>query len=74
MPDRKCTRCGHEGLEPGFISDAQAQTPGFAVWVEGEMEVGFFGGVKLRGRPKWQVDAHRCPNCFHLELFANRQL
>ncbi|WP_327087891.1 hypothetical protein OIE66_37100 [Nonomuraea sp. NBC_01738] len=53
------------------MSDAQAQTPGFAVWVEGEMERGIFGGVKLMGRPKWQVEAYRCPHCSHLELFAS---
>ncbi|MEV8636483.1 hypothetical protein AB0395_33035 [Streptosporangium sp. NPDC051023] len=77
MSDGKCTQCGHEGLEPGFISDPQThrpQRPGFAIWVEGELKRGFFGGVKLRDRPKWQVEAHRCPNCSHLELFANHLL
>ena len=74
MSDGKCSQCGNEGLEPGFLSDAQAQTPGFAVWVDGELEQGVFGGVKLWGRPKFQVDAYRCPNCSHLELFTSYEI
>ncbi|NRQ30709.1 hypothetical protein HII36_02505 [Nonomuraea sp. NN258] len=72
MSDEKCTHCGHQGLEPGFLSDRQQPT--FDVWVEGELERGLLGGPKLMGRPKWIVDAHRCPQCHHLELFARHQL
>ncbi|MEV1249601.1 hypothetical protein ACIBO2_26270 [Nonomuraea sp. NPDC050022] len=72
MSDGKCTYCGHQDLEPGFLADHQQ--PGFGVWVEGELERGIFGGAKLVGRPKWLVDARRCPQCSHLELFASRQL
>ncbi|MGW0594231.1 hypothetical protein [Streptosporangium sp. NPDC002607] len=72
MSDGKCTQCGHQGLEPGFLADRQQA--GFGIWVEGELERGILGGAKLMGRSKWVVDARRCPNCFHLELFAHHQL
>ncbi|WP_084008681.1 hypothetical protein [Planomonospora sphaerica] len=72
MSDGKCTHCGHQGLETGFLADRQQ--PGFGIWVEGELEVGLLGGAKMMGRPKWVVDARRCPRCYHLELFTSRQL
>jgi hypothetical protein len=72
VADFRCTHCGETGLEPGFIKDGGEHAQGFAQWVEGELERGIFGGAKLMGRPKWQVDAYRCPRCFHLELFAGR--
>lgn len=71
METLRCTQCGEEGLEPGFIMD-QGDSQGFARWVEGALERGPFGGARLMGRPKWQIDAYRCRTCNHLELFATR--
>lgn len=53
--------------------DQGEQSKGFAHWVEGALERGVFGGARLMGRPKWEVDAYRCPQCGHLELFAGRR-
>lgn len=73
MPNLHCTHCGQEGLEVGFIMETGPSSSGFARWVEGALERGnFFGGAKLVGRPKWQIDAYRCRHCYHLELFAGR--
>lgn len=66
----KCTQCGTVGLEPGFIEDAGENSRGYARWIAGRLERGVFGGAKRMGRPRWQIDAHRCPTCGHLELFA----
>jgi hypothetical protein len=71
MADLHCTHCGENGLEPGFIMDG-GESKGFARWVEGALERGIFGGAKLMGRPKWEIDAYRCGHCHHLELFATR--
>ncbi|MFB9831382.1 hypothetical protein [Actinoallomurus acaciae] len=70
MSDRKCTYCGATGLEPGFVRDAGEGSQGFARWVEGALRRGVFGGAKVMGRPQWEIDVYRCPQCRHLELFA----
>jgi hypothetical protein len=72
MSDLHCTHCGAHGLEPGFIMDQGEHSKGFARWVEGGLERGLLGGARLMGRPKWEIDAYRCPSCHHLELFATR--
>ncbi|MGN9784004.1 hypothetical protein ACTMTF_21390 [Nonomuraea sp. ZG12] len=72
MTDLRCTYCGEDGLQAGFILDAESPK-GFGRWVEGALERGIFGGAKLAGRPKWEIEAHRCPNCQHLEMFARRR-
>ncbi|WP_203996997.1 hypothetical protein [Virgisporangium aurantiacum] len=54
------------GLRPGV--------QGYARWIAGRLERGPFGGAKRLGKPRWQVDAFRCPRCAHLELFAATQI
>lgn len=71
MDDIRCTHCGATGLEQGFIDDAGENSRGYAQWIEGALERGIFGGAKRMGRPHWQIDAYRCPNCSHLELFTS---
>lgn len=72
MIEPTCSQCKSGGLAAGFVSDYGQGSNGFIRWVEGALERGAFGGAKLMGRPKWEVDAYRCPNCGHLELFAVR--
>ncbi len=69
----RCTHCGEGGLEPGFVGDFGEASRGFARWVQGALERGIFGGARLMGRPKWEIEAYRCPSCHHLELFAARR-
>lgn len=71
MSDLHCTHCGEGGLEVGFILDSD-QIPRSARWLEGTPTYGIFGGVKLTGQPRWEIDAYRCRHCHHLELFASR--
>ncbi|MBT2457365.1 hypothetical protein [Streptomyces sp. ISL-86] len=66
----RCTHCGTTGLEPGFVEDAGQNSRGYARWIAGALERGPFGGARRWGKPTWQIDAFRCPNCAHLELFA----
>ncbi|WP_255950855.1 hypothetical protein [Streptomyces odontomachi] len=70
----KCTQCDTVGLTDGFIEDAGEHSRGYARWIEGALERGVFGGAKRMGRPRWQIEAYRCPKCGHLELFASNQV
>ncbi|MGH3392651.1 MAG: hypothetical protein ACRDOO_27610 [Actinomadura sp.] len=72
MNDLRCSQCGTTGLEPGFVEDSGEGSRGYARWIAGPLERGVLGGAKRMGRPRWQIDAHRCPQCSHLELFAAR--
>jgi hypothetical protein len=69
MAVKSCSSCGHEELEPGFITDTGAR-PGYGRWVRGQLETGPLGGARLLGRDKIDVQAYRCTRCNHLELYA----
>ncbi|MCB9585649.1 MAG: hypothetical protein H6718_09635 [Polyangiaceae bacterium] len=81
----KCTACGGE-LETGYIPDTgelvspRASLMWAAVWVKGIAKArrGFFaamrgGGIDVRGEQPLAIEAHRCTECGHLELFANHE-
>ncbi|MFI5980791.1 hypothetical protein ACIQWR_35715 [Streptomyces sp. NPDC098789] len=70
----KCTQCGVVGLEQGFVEDSGEGSRGYARWIAGALERGVFGGAKRLGRQRWQIDAFRCPQCGHLELFARNRV
>ncbi|RKE17220.1 hypothetical protein [Streptomyces sp. TLI_171] len=72
--DLRCTHCGTVGLDLGFVEDSGQHSHGDARWISGALERGPFGGVKRMGRPRFQIDAFRCPTCGHLELFARQRL
>ncbi|WP_143688622.1 hypothetical protein [Streptomyces barkulensis] len=72
MGTAKCTQCGTTGLEPGFTEDSGDNSRGYARWIAGPLERGVFGGARRVGRPRWWIDAYRCPRCGHLELFARQ--
>lgn len=44
--------------------------PGYGQWIPGALETGAFGGAKLFGKERVEVQAYRCTRCKHLELFA----
>lgn len=66
----RCTQCGSEDMEPGFVEDTGEHSRGYARWIAGPLERGVFGGAKRMGRPRLQIDAWRCRQCAHLELYA----
>lgn len=71
MANSRCTNCGAEGLEPGFLEDAGEHSKGFLKWIEGPLERGILGGARRMGKGRWAVSASRCGYCGHLELFAH---
>ncbi len=66
----RCTQCGAVGLEQGFLEDLGQGARGYQRWVRGPLERGAFGGAKRWGREKFRIDAYRCGQCGHLELYA----
>jgi hypothetical protein len=59
-------------LEPGFVEDSGQSSKGYARWIAGPLETGPFGGARRMGKQRWQIEAHRCRACGHLELFASK--
>lgn len=70
VDNMRCTQCGHVGLEQGFVGDTGQGARGDARWFGSLIDRGLMGIARTRGLPQWQIDAFRCPNCAHLELFA----
>jgi hypothetical protein len=57
------------GLEEGFIEEWGQGGGGYTRWISGPIKRGLLG-ARTRGRSRRPIDAFRCPNCRHLELFA----
>jgi hypothetical protein len=70
MAPEKCTHCGSETLEPGFIEDTGESSMGYARWIAGPLETGTFGRARRLGKQRWRITAYRCSLCHHVELFA----
>lgn len=68
-----CTRCGCEHMEAGFFDDRGAGPGSYLRWIEGRLQIGFFGAWRF-GRRHRAVEAYRCPLCSHLELFATEEV
>jgi len=74
-----CGQCGCEELEEGFIPDLSGATRFAGVWVRGEpagkdslwekLNTGP-AGVSVKGRDVLALQAFRCTDCGHLQLFA----
>ena len=67
---KKCTQCGCQRLEDGFIEDKSQGSHGYVRWIAGLLELGPMGGAKRIGRQRLAILAFRCPECGHLELFT----
>jgi hypothetical protein len=71
VDDAQCSFCGATGLEPGYLVDVSQATFRVAEWVDGLPEFGPLGGLKMRHKRRIPTTAYRCPECSHLELFAD---
>lgn len=68
-----CTRCGG-ALRQGFLEDkgdrGAIAASRVLSWIDGPGEKGVFGGAKVLGKNRYDVQAFRCENCGHLDLFV----
>lgn len=67
--DLSCPRCGG-AMERGFIIDVTCGGVAPPEWAEGEPEVSFWTGVKLKGRVRHPVRTYRYEGCGYLESYA----
>jgi hypothetical protein len=74
MRSVKCSQCGTEDLHVGFLEDSGQSAQGATRWIPGPLETGIFGGAKRFGKERYQVDAFRCSQCGHLELFVTQRV
>ena len=65
----ECPAC-RVRLEEGFVAQTGREGTKLLSWTEGQPESGFFGGVKTRGRRRFDLGAFRCPRCGWVIWFA----
>ena len=73
MTDRRCSACQAVGLEEGFLEDAGESSRGHARWIPGPLQTGIFGGAARFGKERFNVSAHRCGECGHLDLYVDQE-
>jgi hypothetical protein len=70
MPSKQCPKCTGS-MSEGLIADQTNQSAAAVpIWVEGEPERNFWTGLKLRGKPRFDVATWRCSRCGFLEQYA----
>ena len=74
--DAVCPKCNVGTMDRGFILDHNNVLGLLAnrlpQWVEGEVETGVSGQIKLTGKQTNRIDrAYRCKKCGYLELFSS---
>jgi hypothetical protein len=69
-PPKPCSACGHGMLQPGFVEDTGQAAQGASRWIPGFLERGLFGGARVMGKVRVEIQAWRCARCYHLDLYA----
>lgn len=70
MRNHNCPKCQGSMIE-GFIPGEKSGMPIVSAWIEGPPEKGWWGNVKLPGKPK-PISTWRCNRCGFLEQYALR--
>ena len=65
----KCPKCDGS-MVGGTLLDQSDGRSFQSEWIEGSLELNFFGFVKKRGRQILPVQSFRCEKCGYLELYA----
>jgi hypothetical protein len=72
MEPMRCRWCGEGELEAGYLEDSyEASWSTNIAWIAGPVQRGLLGGAKRKGRKRQEVDAYRCAQCSHIELFVS---
>ena len=65
----KCPKC-QRAMQKEYIPDATYGGVVLGTWVEGEVETGFLGAIKLKGKTRRTITTYRCNSCGYLESYA----
>jgi hypothetical protein len=57
-------------MEEGCLVDEYTRAPRQVRWVQGPVEVGWFGLIKKGGKEKRPTWTYRCTSCGFLESYA----
>lgn len=68
MRSHSCPKCQGTMAE-GFVAAEKSGFPVVSSWVQGPPEKGWWGNVKMRGKPI-TIATWRCQRCGYLENFA----
>ena len=66
----KCTECGNERMDRGFILERLTGGEFETKWVRGAPEPSFWRGTKVADKERLPIEAYRCAECGALKLFA----
>jgi predicted nucleic-acid-binding Zn-ribbon protein len=70
---KKCPKCSAE-MESGFLLARGTNFYRPAEWFEGEPEVNWAGGLKLRDKRRFRIESWRCRRCGFLEQYARQEM
>jgi hypothetical protein len=70
MTEPTCVKCNAK-MEQGILLDLADSNRLYAVsWVRAPVEKSFWMGLRIKGKPRYEVRAYRCPECGYLESYA----
>ncbi len=73
MPSRTCPKCSGS-MSEGFVADRTDHSiAAVPSWIEGEPETSVWTGLKLDGKPRFDIATWRCGRCGFLEHYASDQ-
>ena len=73
VPAKKCPKCSAE-MEAGFVLGRGRKLYRPAEWFEGQPEIKWTGGIKLRDKRRFRVQSWRCTKCGFLEQYARQEM
>ena len=69
MPSKSCPKC-NSSMSEGFVIDQTYGATAVPGWVEGKPQRSVWTGVKVLGKPRFEVATWRCGRCGFLEHYA----
>jgi hypothetical protein len=71
VPSRQCPKCS-SSMSEGFVADrTHHSAAAVASWVEGQPERSVWTGLKLSGKPRFDIATWRCSRCGFIEQYAS---
>ena len=69
MPSKPCPKC-NSSMSEGFVIDQTYGATAVPGWIEGKPQRSIWTGVKILGKPRFEIATWRCGRCGFLEHYA----